>query len=102
MKFGMTDAQYEILKRLVIDPLKSQGAEVFIFGSRATGKNHPHSDVDLLYKMQGQAQISSRVLSDIKEAIEESNFPFTVEIVADQNLAASYRKNVESSMTLIS
>lgn len=94
MKYGMTEKQFEILNHLIIGPLKSKGAEVFIFGSRATGKHHPHSDVDILYKPSSQLALPSNFLSEIKEAIEESQFPFTVALVSDKDLVKSYRDHV--------
>lgn len=95
MKFGMTEAQYRLLESLVIQPLKLAGCRIFIFGSRATGKNHPHSDVDLLYSHQNT--LSPGLISGIKENIEESKFPFIVEIVSDSDLIDSYRPSVMAS-----
>lgn len=96
MKFGMSDEQFETLNRLVIKPLKNQGAEVFIFGSRVSGKHHPYSDVDLLYK--SIRPLPPGLLAEIKEAIEESRFPFTVDLVAEDELASSYRASVIPQM----
>ncbi len=97
MIYGMTDKQYELLKELVINPLKENGAQVFIFGSRVKGAHHPHSDVDLLYKLEPHLQLKSGFLSQLKEAIEESRFPFTVDLVDENNLAESYRENVQAT-----
>ena len=96
MIYGMTEQQFHILDELVIQPLKKHGAQVYIFGSRATGSHHPHSDVDLLYRLV--AKTPEGFISSIKEAIEESRFPFAVDLVADDDLAASYRGNVMGTM----
>ncbi|NCN41778.1 nucleotidyltransferase domain-containing protein [bacterium] len=96
MKYGMTPSQYKILENLVIQPLKDSGARVFIFGSRVTEAHHPHSDVDLLYKLSDELPPS--LISDVKENIEESNFPFAVDLVNDSELASSYRESVESQL----
>lgn len=96
MKFGMSNHQLELLNSIVVEPLKKAGAEVFIFGSRAIGKHHPNSDVDLLYSLKGQDKLPDGFISQVKERIEESRFPFTVELVMDSDLAESYRKSVES------
>ena len=97
MKYGMTDVQFQMLDSLVIQPLKDCGAEVFIFGSRVTGKNHPHSDVDLVFRNYRTSIAGSR-LSQIKEAIEESKFPFSVDLVNEEDFPQSYRKSVLGSM----
>ena len=98
MKYGMTTEQYSLLEQLVIQPLKNFGAQVFIFGSRATGKHHAHSDVDLLYKFPLAKDLPPGFLSRIKENAEESRFPFVVELVNDSDLVASYRPSVTSQM----
>lgn len=97
MKFGMTNEQYSLLKTLVIDPLKLHNCNVYIFGSRARGTNHPHSDVDLLYTLIDKAELPVGLLSKIKEDIEESRFPFIVDLVNEDELAESYRDSVLSS-----
>ncbi len=98
MKYGMTEEQFAILDQLVIQPLRTHGAEVFIFGSRALGTNHPHSDVDLLFKSNVTEKIPANKIAVLKEAIEESKFPFTVDLVDDSELAESYRPQVIASI----
>lgn len=96
MKFGMTDEQYSLLNKLVIAPLKAEHCQVYIFGSRARGTHHPHSDVDILFKTTKNHPIPRGFLSKVVENIEESRFPFIVELVNDSELASSYRDSVLS------
>ena len=98
MKFGMTDSQWKILEETVISPLKSKNIQVFIFGSRARGQFHPHSDVDLLFHIPAGVKLPSGLISQITENIEESKFPFTVDLVNKDELAESYRDGVLSEM----
>jgi len=63
MKFGMTEEQFNILELLVIQPLKKQNARVFIFGSRTSSRHHSHSDVDVLFQLPENVDLSSGVLS---------------------------------------
>ena len=98
MNFGMTKEQFSLLNELVITPLKKKNLRVFIFGSRVTGKHHSHSDVDLLYKSDSKVILPSGFLSQIKESIEESRFPFTIDLVAEEDLVSSYKQSVVSSM----
>ncbi len=99
MKYGMADEQLQILENLVIRPLKEQGAKVFLFGSRAGPLHHSHSDVDLLYQLE--TMLPSGILSKIMEDIEESRFPFTVDLVNDKDLAESYKESVDSAKILL-
>jgi len=91
VKFGMTDQQFALLHSLVIEPLKSKGAKVFIFGSRVRGKHHSHSDVDLLFRQQKKIELS--FISNILEQIEESKFPFKIDLVEEKDVVESYKDN---------
>ncbi len=48
MKFGLTDQQFQILNETLVSPLKSHGARVWIFGSRARGDNKAFSDINIV------------------------------------------------------
>lgn len=95
MKFGLSDSDFQLLDNLVIKPLKAQSAKVYVFGSRARGKHHPFSDIDILYKFENTKTVSNVIISKIIEDIEESSFPIKVDLVNDTELAASYRQNFE-------
>lgn len=90
MKYGLEDRQWELLETLVIQPLKKAGAQVWIFGSRATGRNHKFSDIDILYS----GEIPSSLISRILEDAEESTLPIKLDLVAAGNLAESYKESV--------
>ncbi|MEN0059143.1 MAG: nucleotidyltransferase domain-containing protein [Bdellovibrio sp.] len=93
MKFGLKDSDFDFLEKNLILPLKDRGFKVYIFGSRATGKNHPFSDVDILIEGEISAESSSKI-GAIKEFFEESNFPYKIDLVNERHLAESYRPGV--------
>ena len=66
----------------------------YIFGSRVGTSYHHHSDVDILYSMSAGKTVDAVAISKIREAIEESRFPFKVDLVDEKDLAESYRSNV--------
>lgn len=72
MTFGLTQAQYQILEELLIKPLQRNKAEVYVFGSRARGTQHPFSDIDILYKEGNGNEVAESEIGQIKEALEES------------------------------
>lgn len=94
MKFGLTDTELKLLFTKVIDPLKSAGCRVFIFGSRATGSHKTFSDVDLLFFPNPDTPIQGSSLFLIKEDIENSRFPFKVDLVNASDLATSYKDQI--------
>ena len=67
------------IKNIVFRYLDSKKDKVFIFGSRAIGDNRKFSDVDL--GIESKRKIPSNLVADLKEALEESDIPYTVDIV---------------------
>ncbi|MFZ4403975.1 MAG: nucleotidyltransferase family protein [Pseudobdellovibrionaceae bacterium] len=94
LQFGLSQQQFQILQDLLIQPLKSKGAQVFIFGSRAKGQFHPFSDIDILYIESPKYVISVAEISKIKEDLEESALTVKVDVVNIVNLASSYSEDV--------
>lgn len=94
MKFGLTDTQYSTIVNLAIRPLKSVGARVYIFGSRARGDQRKFSDLDIA--VESPTPLSLSFLAKIRSALEESDLPIKVDIVDMSELAASFLNNVLS------
>ena len=78
--------------------MQNSGATLFLFGSRARGDHQKFSDLDILVVSK---EDPSQLMREISERLEESNFPYKVELVWDQNLAESYRASVERDIILL-
>lgn len=74
---ALTDAQRALLRQLVDAAVP--GARVAIFGSRATGRARPFSDVDLLVLEPQQLTVPQRCA--LQDALEASDLPFRVDVV---------------------
>ena len=94
MKFSLEDRHWKILCNLAIEPLKSRGVRIWIYGSRVTNKHHAYSDIDLLYAPS--AVLPPTYIGSIEEALEESALSFKVDLVNDANLADSYRPQINA------
>jgi len=71
-----------------------EDAKVWVFGSRATGKAYRGSDLDLAIDI-GQ-ELPSRLESALHFAFEDSDLPWTVDIVDMYSLKEGiFRQNVE-------
>jgi predicted nucleotidyltransferase len=66
-------------QRIVLDGLKDYQVKVYLFGSQATGKFHPTSDIDIA--VLPLEPLPRQVLSHIREALDESNIVRTVDLV---------------------
>lgn len=98
MKFGIKPEDFNFLDEHLIKPLKQRGARVFLFGSRATGRSHPFSDVDLLFVESPDQPISPSLIAQLLSFFEESEFPYKIDLVNDCRLATGYRPSVEANM----
>ena len=99
MKFGLTDEQYEYIQKVVVAPLQKRNLEVWCFGSRARGDFQKFSDLDLL--IEGQCDDLQRIVSQIKETLETSNFHYKVDIIIEEELAESYAESVARDKIII-
>lgn len=63
----------EIIKRFVPQ------AQVFVFGSRVTGRARPFSDLDLLFVQPERLTLEQRAA--LTDAFDASDLPFTVDMV---------------------
>lgn len=67
-------------------------ARVCVFGSRATGKARPFSDLDLLVQQPTVLDWQTRV--NLVDAFEASELPFRVDVVESARLASGMRQRV--------
>jgi len=70
---------YTYIQDIIWKHLDKQHYALFLFGSRATGNNAPHSDIDV--GLLGENKVPSDKLSNIWEEIEESIIPYQVDVI---------------------
>ena len=80
----------EILTEIITKHLS--GAKIYLFGSRARGDYSPESDYDIAVDV-GE-KIDGYVLSLIREEVEESVIPFTVDIVDLHTVSEDFKKQI--------
>ena len=93
--FGMSESEYHFIMNTFVEPLKKEKLEVYFFGSCTRGENKKYSDLDIVLVNVGSRKT---FVSELIEQIELSNFPYKIDVVFDEDLAESYRSNVESDM----
>lgn len=83
-------------RRIVLGVLKEQlpeGARVWVFGSRATGRARRYSDLDLAVDAGRRLTIDET--ATLREAFEESDLPYVVDIVDWNTVNEGFRKIIE-------
>ncbi len=69
----------KLIREIVFAHIDSKRYHVFIFGSRAKGAAAKFSDIDV--GVEGDSQVSTLVFTELEEAFENSDLPFTVDVV---------------------
>ena len=64
--------------------------KIFIFGSRVTGKGNDRSDIDV--GIEGEIEVPSRIISKIKEDLENIRTLYTIDFVDFKRVASDFRE----------
>jgi type I restriction enzyme S subunit len=71
------------------------GREVRIFGSRATGRAKPHSDIDLV--IMGDELLPVTTMRILRDAFDDSDLPFQVDLVEWAGTSVEFRNVIAST-----
>ena len=75
--------------------------EVWVYGSRVTGRSHDGSDLDLVLRAPGLKKIPAAALADLADSIRESAIPFLVEAHDWARLPARFHREIERSHVVL-
>ncbi len=84
-------------KKIVWDIIKQFPFTFYAFGSRVKGTCRKFSDLDLFIK-EPVTNLESFYIND---AFEESNLPFTVDVVIQQRCSEDFIKTIEKNLVLL-
>ncbi len=68
------------------------GTEVWVYGSRVTWTSCPQSDLDMVVFATLEQKLA---ISDLREAFEDSNLPFRVDLFVWNDVPDSFRKQIK-------
>lgn len=89
-EIDITTEQQETVRLLLARYLPN--TEAWVYGSRARWTSRPDSDLDMVvFATPDQA----RDVSDLREAFEESNLPFYVDLFVWEEVQESFREQIE-------
>lgn len=76
-------------------------AEVWAYGSRVNGTSHDASDLDLVLRGPNLERIPTDQLSDLAEAIEESNIPILIDIHDWYRIPEHFKLNIRDAFEVL-
>lgn len=91
---ALTDPERLLVRQLVQRVIPD--ADFRIFGSRATGRARPFSDLDLLILRPERLSWEQR--ADLRDAFEASDLPYMVDVVEAAALPAGMAERVRLQM----
>ncbi len=87
----LSDDELEIVISLLTEHVP--GSEVLVFGSRINGSTKPYSDLDLV--IVSKEKIDSQQLSELREALVESDLPFRVDLLDWTQISAEFKAVID-------
>lgn len=93
----LSPAHTAIIKQILAKELPSH--EVAVFGSRVTGTAKPYSDVDLA--VISKDGLDKNKLWELREAFEESDLPFSVDVLDWDRLSKGFQNAIKDACEVI-
>jgi len=87
----------ETIRRILAEHVPQ--CEVRAFGSRVNGTVKSYSDLDLA--LVGSGKLSDDTLRRLKEAFEESDLPFRVDVLDWHATSSSFQKVIEKQYEVV-
>lgn len=84
-----------LVVRAILRAHLAPNTKVSVFGSRASGKAKPWSDLDLM--IDAQMPLPIELLAALAEAFEESELPWKVDLVDRQTVDCSFAEVIAQS-----
>ena len=85
----MNQQDLDIIKKIINNYIDINKNKAFIFGSQATGRISKSSDIDIA--IEGP-KLDSEIYFEIKNALDESDLPYTTDLVEFCNVSNSFQK----------
>jgi len=101
---GLNKLQINFIEKTILKPLSSLESDVFIFGSRSLGTYKKFSDLDLLICPKNEFHLSQvkLLLSEINEKLEESSFPYKVDLILQNTLSDDFKFSIKNTLKKLS
>lgn len=84
----------------VLETVLSGSYEVYVFGSRITGKHKQFSDLDICLKASNR--LSASDIGQLREKLSDSPIPYKIDLVDYQQLSRGFKELIDQCAVLLS
>lgn len=95
----ITPREMTQIQKILRKFLDSKTVRIYVFGSRVGDRSRKDSDLDLL--LHGPSAISYSILAQIKEAFEESDIPYKIDVLDYFTISDRFRKKIENQKRIL-
>ena len=88
------------IREIIAEHLNLREYQVFIFGSRASPQTWKFSDIDI--GIEGKHKLPARLLAVLDEAFEESDLPYTVDVVDFSSVSDTFKRIAKKNVINVS
>lgn len=88
----------QAIRQCVSEKLTNISAQVYLIGSCARGDYRRESDIDIAVELLEPTQ--KTLISDIRDALEQSDIPFVVDVFDYSQLDEAYRAEIQKEGVL--
>ena len=96
-KIAITPNEWRIVAEILWQHVPER--QVWVFGSRTTGKAKSYSDLDLA--IGGDIPLSLCLMGSLHDAFDESMLPYKVDIVDLAAISPEFRQRIEGDFVLL-
>ncbi|MFH1727176.1 MAG: nucleotidyltransferase domain-containing protein [Pseudomonadota bacterium] len=93
---NLSQSELAIIRHILSKLFAELKMQVFVFGSRSNNSNNKASDLDLLLK--SAAVIDPALIEKLKEAFEESNLKFKVDILDYNRVDEKFLQSISDGL----
>lgn len=99
INFSLSPENESTLKTILLNVLGAKkNYSVYVFGSRATGKNKKYSDIDLW--IESEPELSQSEISNLLDLLEMSDLSIKADIVTPSTCLPEYLNRIQQERIL--
>ncbi len=96
----LRDQDRELVLRLAAQTLPPE-VELWVYGSRVTGRAHETSDLDLVLRGPALAPLPFGMVSRFRDALTESNLPLLVDVFDWARVPAHFHAHIVAAYVVL-